>query len=195
MHEHVVLGEHLFTRGKLLKFLDDTHSIHKVDIASHGNTHINLAHTIRAIGHDVDASRKSKVLRIVGSKVHLYATILIIYHERIDDEVAIKTNGRFRRDRARKGILQKAYFVFVDIHIGEAVLEHGIDNVARIEQFVNTIGTLTEDEFPRFVTHLHVVFEEGELFELSLLKDFVGYLVKCESNLRILVYAVIVVMV
>ena len=139
LHKHVVLYKHLLAGGQLVEGLNDAHALHKVHIAAHGYAHVGLVDAVSAIGHDVKTARKPEVLRIVRGKVHLYAALFAVYHQRVYYKVAVKRYGRSRRYRTGKGVLQQAHLVIVDVYIGKAVLQHGVDNVTRVEQVVDAV--------------------------------------------------------
>ena len=105
MYEHIVLNQDLLARRQLLEALDDTHTLDKVDIGAHGYAHVDLTHTVGAVGQDVKASGKAEVLRVVGGEVHTYTLVLAFYHEGIDNKVTIKADACMRSDGTGKGIL------------------------------------------------------------------------------------------
>ncbi len=218
LHEHVVAREHLFAGGERVELLDYAHVFHKVDVGAYGNAHVHFAYAVGAVGHDVEAAGESEVLRIVGREVYLYAAVGVVHEERVDNEVAVEADGGTGGDGAGEGVLQQTHLVFVDVDVGEAVLEHGGHDVARVEQLVDAVGLLAyndvllrawvfavnlphdgfvdgdgEDEFSGFVTHLNVVLEEGEVLELAVFEDLFGHFVEGEGELGVFVYAEVVV--
>ena len=219
LHNHVILRHHLLARRQLRKFLNDTHVVHKVHIASFRNTHVHLLHAVSTVVHDVNATRKPKVLRVVRRKVHTDATVRVVHHQRVDDKVAIKANGVSRRDRAAERVLQQSHILLVNVHIRKAILQHTRQNVACVEQFVDTIAPLSrhdalfrfrvfavnqlrhrfvhrnrQNQFSRFVAHLHMFFQERQPFEFTLLENLVGYFVKGQRHFGVFVNAIVVVL-
>ena len=154
---------------------------------------------------------------VVGGEVH--ADALVARHVGgVLDEEAVEADGRATRDGTDKGVLQQAYIVLVDIHVGEAVLEHSGEDVARVEQVVHARAALSQydglvglgvlaidvarddlvdrdgqDELARFVAHFDVFLQEGQVLEFPLLEDFVRDFVEGERDFAVFVDGVEVV--
>ena len=121
-----------------------------------------------------------------------------------------------RRDRAAERVLQQSHILLVNVHIREAILQHTRQDVARVEQFVDTIAPLSrhdalfrfrvfavnqlrhrfvhrnrQNQFSRFVAHLHMFFQERQPFEFTLLEHLVSHLVKGQRHFRVFIDAVV----
>ena len=202
LHNHLVGGDHLLARGQGVELLHDVHLLHKVDITAAGDANLHLAHTPRRVGPHKERSRETKVLGIVGSEVELVA-LVVAHHQGVDDEIAVEADGIGRADGTSEGVLEQAHLVLIDVHIGEAVLEHGGDNFARVDKVVEALAALgledglllpgvaaveclgdflihsdRKDELARFGAHLHMVLEERHALELVVLEHVGGELVE-----------------
>ena len=207
----------MFARGQLREFLDDAHALNEIDIGTARNAQVGLFDAVGGVGKDVERTGEAEVLGVVGREVDTDA-LGVVDVGGVFNEETIKTDARTRGDGADEGVLQQAHFVFVDVHIGEAVLEDGAENVARIEEVVDAAAALAEhnalvgmgraaidfarhvfidrdgeDELAGFVARFHMVFEEGHLLEFAFLEDFVGDVVEGKREFRIFVDGVIVV--
>ena len=114
----------------------------------------------RRVGNDVEFSPKTKVLLVVGGELKVVAEVAA-YVDGVLDIVAIKGDG-ILADGTGEGVLQQAHLVVVDVDIGEDVLEHCVEDVARLNQLVDTLALLTEDNvFRRLGTLAEDVLGDG----------------------------------
>ena len=144
-HNHIVVRQNLFARGERFKFLHHTHRFYKVDVGAVGDGDVGTVHTVGGVGHDIQMARETEVLRIVGRKgyINTAATVDI---EGVGQEVAVEPDGIVCRERTDEGVLQEAHLVIVDIHGGEAVLKHRVQDVARSKNVVDAVGALTQND-------------------------------------------------
>ena len=143
--------------------------------------------------------------------------LVLVHHQRVLDIEAVEGDGILADGRG-EGILQHAYLVVVDVHVGKHVLHHRVQDVARLHQVVDTRGVLTLDDGLLVVgllavyllryglvdthrqdhlvvvgTHLHLVDIPFLLFALRVLQRFRLDVVQGQRQLLILVVLVEVV--
>lgn len=216
-HNHIVARQDLFARGEGLKFLHHTHGFHKVDVGAVGDGDVGTVHTVGRVCHDIQMTRETEVLRIVGRKGHIDAAAPINI-EGVHQEVAVKTDGVVRRERTDEGVLQEAHLVVVDVYRRKAVLQHRVEDVARSKNVVDAVGALTQndaflrvcrfavnlahhafiygdgqDALSRVVTGLHVVEQEGVFLRPLPFRHVVGDVVDREHEFVVLLQTVEVV--
>ena len=61
------------------------------------------------------------------------------------DVEAVEGHGIFS-DRTGEGVLQKPHLVIIDIDIGEDILEQGVEDIAGLDQLVDTFAALPEHD-------------------------------------------------
>ena len=191
--------------------MDDTHTVHEIDIRALGKADFGALHPIGGVGHDIERAREAEVLRIVGREVHLDATV-VGHPKRINDEIAVEGYRAIGCQGAEKVVVHQIDAVLVNIDVGEHVLEHRVEDVARTQQLVDALRLLAnddallrlgraainiahhalfdrdgEDARARFVASFNVVLEERHAFEFVLLEDLGRDVVEGESHLAILV--------
>ncbi|EJW91625.1 hypothetical protein EVA_20269 [gut metagenome] len=218
LHQHIVLHQHLFAGRKFLKLLNNSHPFHKVDIRTCRDTNVRFLHSIGGIGKDIQGSGKTEVLGIVRCEVHT-DTLVVVDHQGILDEIAVEIDGRTTGNRTGKRILQKAYLIFVDVDICEAVLQHCSHNISGIEQVVEPRRALTQDQslvafrtfavdiaahrlvdrnrqnqLAGFIAHFDMLFQEGKFLELTFFKDLVGHFIESKYQLAVFVDAAIIML-
>ena len=190
-------------------FLINIQLLHKVDIGAMRDKQLRLAHPIGAVGHDVDAATEAEVLGIVGGKGNLYTLVVANIHRVLNKE-AIETNGILSRDGRNKLMTQQAYIIIKDVHVGKAVGQYAIENLASSEELVETILTLTCDDsllcsrilapylsrgsllecdgqnaLARLGSYLHVVFHEGNLLQHTLTECLLINIIEGKGQLLI----------
>ena len=184
----------------------------------HRHPHHRFLHPISRVGRHIEFARKSKILRIVGRKLHL-DTLCPLHIGGVGQKVAVKTNGIGRGKRRDELILQQSHVVLVEVHLGEGIFEHGVDRVARVDEFVDAVRALPQhdmlggvvtlavdllrhgfvhrerqDEFSGFGRPLHVIFQERHPFELSFLKNTRRHVAQRKVELVVLHHRIIVVL-
>ena len=184
----------------------------------HRHPHHHFLHPISRVGRHIEFARKSKILRIVGRKLHLDA-LCPLHIGGVGQKIAVKTNGIGRGKRRDELILQQSHVVLVEVHLRKGIFEHGVDCIARIDEFVDALGTLPhhnllgrivtlavdllrhgfvhrerQDEFSGFGRPLHVIFQERHPFELSFLKNTRRHIAQCKIKFVVLHHRIIVVL-
>ena len=109
-------------------------------------------------------------------------------------------------------MLQQSHIIRIDIHVGEAVLNHVRQNVTRAEEVVKScvlrskddallrLWRLAEDfatdgfingdgqnEATGLIAYFNMLFQERKTLELSFLKDFLSHVVESEEHLGVFV--------
>ena len=138
-HEHVVLGQHLFARGEGGELLSDVDALHVVDRRFYGDADVGLGEAEGGIGQDVERTRETEVARIVRAERNL-DTALPVDHGGVFDEVAIERDGAVGGHGAEELRLQEADVVLIEVDFREHILQHRGENVARVDDFVHTVG-------------------------------------------------------
>ena len=136
LHDHIVNGQHPLTSRQLGKLLHQFQVFHEVDVRLVRQNQFATFHLIGRVFQDIQVATETEVLLVVGQEVDVDAAVTV-YLQRIFDIVAIERDSP-RAYRRREGMLQDAYLVVVDIHVGEDVLRHGIQDVARLKEIVDT---------------------------------------------------------
>ena len=210
LDNHLVVGDHTFARRQGLEVLHDVHVLDEVDVAARGYAEMGTLELPRGVGQHIERARETEVLGVVGREIDLIAHLLID-QQGVGEVVAVEVDGLLGADGADEGELQEAHVFLIDIDIGEAVGQHGGDDVARVDEVgdalvalaeddgllglgVATIDLLThlllygqgEDEFARLGADLDVILQEGEVLEVVVLKDLLGELVEGEGHLLVL---------
>ena len=213
-HEHVVLGQHLFARGEGGELLRDVDALHVVDRRFDGDADVGLGEAEGGIGQDVERTRETEVARIVRAERNL-DTALPVDHGGVFDEVAIERDGAVGGHGAEELRLQEADVVLIEVDFREHILQHRGENVARVDDFVHTVGAFAlhdglgraqlltinllrngfvdrngENEFARFFRGLDVLFEKGHAFDAALLEKLGRDVAQRESELIVFLIAV-----
>ncbi len=140
-----------------------------------------------------------------------------LYGECILDVVAIKADA-FVADGRDEGILQQSDVVLIQVDVSEDILQDGVDDVARLEQVVDTFGGLSHDDsllrtgitaidflrhrlidadreyhLARLGADLYLFHQPGVFLEGASLELFGFQVVQGERNLLVLVILVVVV--
>ena len=136
LDEHVVFGHHALALRQFLELLLNDHVLHKVHITSLRNVEFHPPDLIGGILHNVKIAREAHILLVVGQKSELDHTV-VLDGQRVLQIVAVKRNGRIG-DWALEMKLQESAFLIIDIHIGEAVLQRGVEDFTRVDEFVDT---------------------------------------------------------
>ena len=210
LNKHVVLHQDLLAGGQLPEVLNDAHAFHKIHVRLLRNAYVGAPNAVGAVCNDVDAAGETKVLRIVGCEVHLDA-LFLPNHQRVNQEIAIKRNG-IVANRTHETMLQQSHIIRIDIHVGEAVLNHVRQNVTRAEEVVKSCVLCSKDdallrlwrlaeyfatdgfidgdgqnEATGLVAYFNMLFQERKTLELSFLKDFLSHVVESEEHLGVFV--------
>ena len=135
---HVVGGEYPLAVGKFLEDLGDAHAVDEVDIALlRYLQHTALDVEVGVLG-DEHLPLEAEVLLVGGIEDDMVAGVAVHTDGILDVEVE-EADGRAPQGRG-EGVLEQADVVVVDVHILKDLLEHGVDHVARLEDFVHTRG-------------------------------------------------------
>ena len=151
--EHIVDTEHPATIGQLCELLYHLHVLNPVDITLLRDGHLAALYLPTRVGQDIQVATETEILLVVWQEMKLETQVLIDI-ESILDIIAVEADGIFS-DRRREGILQHTHLVIVDVHIGEHLLHHRVENVASLYQVVDTLGVYTFDDgllIVRFLT-------------------------------------------
>ena len=142
--EHIIDTEHPLTIGQLGELLNHLHVLDKVHITLLGDGHLAALDLPTGVGQDIQVATETEVLLVVGQEVQMVAQIFI-HHQRVFDIVAVEPDG-ILADRRGEGVLQHTNLIVVDVDIGKHVLHDGVQDIARLEQVVDTLGVDTLDD-------------------------------------------------
>ena len=141
---HVVDGLHPLAVRQPLVFLRHLHVLHEVDVALLGNGQLGTTDVECRVVEDEQFAAETHVLLVVGQEVQMDAAVVVDHHRVFDIEaVEIDALVGHRRD---EGVLQQAHHVFVEVDIGEDILDDGIEDVAGLEEVVDTFRGLSGDD-------------------------------------------------
>jgi len=122
--------------ANLLVILGDSHGFDPVDIAAAGDAELDAAHLIGGIFHDIDMAGETDVLGIVGDESDVDDTVAVD-GECVLQIIAVEADGTIC-DRALEAETDEFALFVVDIDIGEAILEYGVQDFAGVDEFVDT---------------------------------------------------------
>ena len=141
---HVVGGEHPLAAGQLGVLLLDLEVVDEVDVAALGDGEVALLDVQGRICQHEELAPEAEVLLVVGDKLQVVAQVAV-HIDRVFDVEAVEGNGRLADGRG-KLVLEQADVVVVDVDIGEDLLEHGVEDVARLEHVVDAVAALPLDD-------------------------------------------------
>ena len=142
--KHVVRHLHPFARGEGTKLLLNGHGFYKVHIRLLGQVQYALLQTIGGVRQNIERTRETEVLRIVGHKAEL-ETLVLFHVSGIHDIIAVEADTVVR-NRTIERILQQTDTVLVHIHILENILQYRSEHVTRIEKLVHPRRVDTFDD-------------------------------------------------
>ena len=214
-HNHIVDAKHPFARWQLGKLLGDLQAFHKIDICLVGKNQFAALHLIGGILQHVQVATESEILLVVGQEMQM-DTGVALNQQRILDIVAVEGDGAIA-DRRRKGVLQQANLVVINIDICKDILRHRIQDIARLEEVIDTSRALAfydvflcmrrtavdflrygffdagwQNEFTSLFTSLHLIDKPIIFTEFGRLQRFQFHIVECQRQLLILGVLIIV---
>ena len=136
LHDHVVNAEHPFARWQFSKLLRDLQALNKIDICLIRQNQFAALHLIRRVLQHIQVATEAEILLVVGQEMQV-DTRVALNEQRVFDIVAVEGDGTIA-DRRRKGMLEQSHLVVINIDIGKDILRHGIQDIARLEEVVDT---------------------------------------------------------
>ena len=135
LRKHVVDSEYPLASRQLRKFLGNLHVIDKVHIALLGNCHLATLYLPAGVSQDIEVTTETEVLLVVRQEVQMKA-LVIVDEKCIFDIIAVERDSSTTNGRG-EGILQKTNLIVVDVHIGENILQHSVQNITRLHKVVH----------------------------------------------------------
>ena len=192
--------------------------MHEVDVGRLRQRKGASLHVQRRVGENVQLASETEVLLVVGDKLQMITEVAVHVYRVLDVESVERYGGL--ADRTRKLILQQTHVVVVDVHVGEHLAQHGVENLSRLQHVVHTFRALALDDVLLYTRVLSInvlcnglVVRNGQdklavvgrcldlvayvslVLELARIEIGWLYVVQRERNLLILVILIIVVIV
>ena len=141
---HIVLGEHPLAIRQLVILLQNTDIIDEIDIRLLGDGHLTTTHMERGVLQDIQVATETHVVLVVRQEMQV-ETRVAINLDGVLDIITVETDALFG-DGGYERILQQTDMVLIEVDIGEDILQNGVDDIARLEQVVDTLRGLTGDD-------------------------------------------------
>ena len=215
-HNHIIDGEQPLTVVLLGELLHTLHRLHPVDVGGTGEHQFTALHLIGRVIEDVQLSTEAIVLDIVRQEIEV-DTAVIAHIDCVGNIVAVELDG-ITPDGRTELMAQQQDIVVVDIHIGKHLTHHGGQDLACLEQVVDTTrtgtlhdGTLSlrilppelfgdhlidrqrQHQLVGVLTAIHLFAQPRVFLEHPLLQRLRLQVVQTETNLLVVLVTVVVV--